>query len=445
MSVTLGISPGGSNWQMKHSTILFSVSNALLITLVLQGAGHAAEEATSDKAQWLKDNLVALDSSQVVAPAQIARSAQSISLSPQLKIQKPKLDRSANGCESLRPFDPKRKLVSQKELDAELLAQKARLAPEPSTLTGQISAFLNSEHPIQTNPVPNTYMNRPTFKLRPRRSTNKLFSTPQSNMASFSASNTNVGAAPVQCASTLQPGSNLPPASSETDTGSQVPAQVGFPLMKQAEHYLFEQPEASAEEKAMIDKYAQMEMGDSADGAPESALGSAANAGPPPFPLNLLPQASLKQLVRGIASVQKPQPHKSSSPIAGFGGWRQPGRAMQPAMVAQAMPTSATFQPVARSLPPGGFHSFVQSLGMQNRNTPAYRVPNYTYLASPPHSYCMRRNVMAVNNHAAFRQSKAKSKRQFRTVQAPASHQSGPQNGTQVAVYPPYANQARLF
>jgi hypothetical protein len=55
---------------------------------------------------------------------------------------------------------------------------------------------------------------------------------------------------------------------------------------------------------------------------PQVSSAGFGTAGPPPFPLNLLPEASLKQLVRSLAGNKST--HSSNAPQAGFGSWHSP-------------------------------------------------------------------------------------------------------------------------
>ncbi|HEY9868602.1 MAG TPA: hypothetical protein V6D08_05510, partial [Candidatus Obscuribacterales bacterium] len=128
---------------MKLSAILVSVN----IVAALPVAAQAGEEAVSDKAEWLKQNLAAMGQ----APRQEQRK---ISLSdPGMSPRKPRV----------RNFAPNRRLPRRIELEQALVAQRARLdasspavslqALTPRTdgpLTGQISAYAIAPQPVVT-------------------------------------------------------------------------------------------------------------------------------------------------------------------------------------------------------------------------------------------------------------------------------------------------------
>src|SRR5262249_7358395 len=112
---------------MKKSTFFVSLRLTPVAALLFQGRSHAAEEALSDKAQWLKENLAILDNEQVSSPSKPSRHRLT-ALKPHMDIRPLSIDG-----EPLRPFVPDRKLPSQRELDeAALVAQRAKTAPQLS-------------------------------------------------------------------------------------------------------------------------------------------------------------------------------------------------------------------------------------------------------------------------------------------------------------------------
>jgi hypothetical protein len=437
---------------MKLSNLLGSIQQAAVIALILQNSASAAEEALSDKAQWLKENLAALDGSQVASYAQTVPLGLSGNKSPtlaSLKSLPPKLDTSHSDMTGQPVLLPFHKLPTRKEYEAALLARKAKLAEEasqssqsfqtgqtPNKLMGEISAFLNSDAnggTTNSNPYISSATARAHLRTRP--------SAVQPKLAMYAAADRNTPSLSNQSPALPTIAEvNGEQANPQAMTQSSVPAQVGFPLMQKAERYLFDQPPASPEDRAMIDHYASMEIGDGADDADN---GSAASAGPPPFPLNLLPQASLKQLVHGIAQVQRPQRH---GPGASFGGWRHPGSA--PMLMAQPAAPAAGFIPVARALPPAGFHSYMQEFPNHYGNLPPYRLANYSYLSSPPSSYYTHRAVVhrpMPANYNVCRHAGPAYRNSYPVMQAPSARERTSQNGVTVAAYPPYASQVRMY
>src|SRR6516162_5947400 len=101
---------------MKLSRFLVSVNIAAVIPIVSQLAGHAADEAVSDKALWLKENLASIGERKAAVrlKAQTAFLAKSASLAKSSDL--PERLTTTKQLSKLRPFVANRKLPSQKEL-----------------------------------------------------------------------------------------------------------------------------------------------------------------------------------------------------------------------------------------------------------------------------------------------------------------------------------------
>jgi len=406
---------------MRLSKFLVSVNLAAVIPIVSQAAGQAAEKAISDKAAWLKENLASMGEKKgaVKLKSQTARLAKALDdrldgLTPTSQLS------------NLRPFVPNRKLPSQKELDQALVAQTAKLAQESTgTLNGKISTFYNSSNPDYSNKAvfsPKTIASTGT-SLKPfSRSIHQIFS----NIATGNSAKPSASAPSVN---------SIPAASEPSEQQASVSPQLGFPLMRQAERYLNDQPETDAQaraDQAVIDRYAQTEFGgsnpdDQGNGGESFAADTASSAGPPPFPLNLLPQSSLKQLVRGMARPTRPTAALSRQPY--FGSWRgNPGAGQYMA---------------PRNLPVAGFHSYVRSYGFCRPNNwqPRQRLVARPYFPSQRQlvSRTLSRPYPVIAlRHPVHRQPSLIA-REFLAMRRPVPP------APRVAAYPPYSSQARLF
>ena len=204
-------------------------------------------------------------------------------------------------------------------------------------LNGKISTFYNSNNP--------DYTNKAVFAPKQSASARLDYSKAATFVKSLPSLATAYSAKvepPAQSHSIPPVITNNAPVFEANEQQSSIPPQLGYPLMRQAERHLTGQPETTEQanaDQAIIDHYAQMEFGGGEQQGPGSdtiATDTASSAGPPPFPLNLLPQASLKQLVRGMARPTRPN-------VAGaqpyFGSWRSgrmAGRSMVPTNLPQA-------------------------------------------------------------------------------------------------------------
>jgi hypothetical protein len=405
---------------MRLSKFLVSVNLAAVIPIVCQAAGQAAEKAISDKAAWLRENLASMGEKK----AQVKLKAQTACLA------KPASD--AIQWSSHRPFVPNRKLPSQKELDQALVVQTAKLAQEQSSpLSGKISAFYNSSNPDYS---PKAVFSPKTIASAGQGS--KPFS--RSIHQIFSSLATAGSAQPMpqpQANSGMQPGvSSTPPASEANEKQAGISPQLGFPLMRQAERYLNDQPETDAQaqaDQAIINRYAQAELGGNnpetqGSGGETFAADTADSAGPPPFPLNLLPQASLKQLVRGMARPTRPTALSRQPSFGSYSGGRRAGQYMVP-----------------RNLPVAGFHSYVRSYGFYRpRNWQAKpRLATRPYFPSQQQlvSRTLNKSYPAIALRHPIHRQPSLIAREFLAMRRPAPPPA------RVAAYPPYSSQARLF
>lgn len=296
---------------MKLSAILVSVN----LVAVLPVAARAAEETVSDKAAWLKQNLVPVEATR-------KNGLRKVSLS----------DAGVTKPVSLRPFMRNRHLPSQRELMEQtarfdnMPSSKAMLVPQmgqtDQPLSGQIAAYeLSVPEPAMSAPV----MAAPAARRAPRRATRAPM--PRSV----------AGQIPVMPGQIL-PQSNqenivpvipepLPLPGSIVSVPAAMPARP--PIQAQA-------PVLSPQERAMMQALVELNqpgktnefrdlpgMQSAGSMTPEAPMDSnypyapnPAMAGQAPFPLSLLPPAALQGLLghRGVPN----------APRATFGSWHQP-------------------------------------------------------------------------------------------------------------------------
>lgn len=128
---------------MKLSAILVSVN----IVATVPVAAQAAEEAVSDKAEWLKQNLAAIDKTGKAASSKIS-------------LSDPGVSARAKGTK-LRPFMANRKLPSKRDVDMQLSAQQARFDERKLATqtmidqqnTPSFRADLDIQHAARSQPV----------------------------------------------------------------------------------------------------------------------------------------------------------------------------------------------------------------------------------------------------------------------------------------------------
>ncbi len=141
----------------------------------------------------------------------------------------------------------------------------------------------------------------------------------------------------------------------------------------------------------------------SAGNGDASGFGS---AGPPPFPLNLLPAPALKQLIRSVALGVAP--HNTNSPKSYFGSWHN-GTNLSPSPYSYIS-----------NLPPTGFHSFIQP------------------------SYSRRAHILHVSNHWALPVVTVYGNKSIPRSSAGkkiSKDKSRGESQVKIAAYPPYAKR----
>jgi hypothetical protein len=411
---------------MKLFKLLVSVNFAAVLPIVVQSAGQATETAISDKADWIKDNLVALEKAKEPFKLRYQK--------PTLAKSETKLTDNALGLttskqlKQLRPFLANRRLPTERELERGLIAQTPRLAIDPSTpLNGKVATYYNGAN------YDSAYSSAAPARFASAAGQNQQISQLAHRFAKAAAT---TGSAIPQSQSDSQTSGSFNPndyPSAQEINGHQssVPPQLGFPLMRQAERHLNEQPQDTAAanaDQAIIDQYAQMEFGgdDPSSGGANLSASSGSSAGPPPFPLNLLPQSSLKQLVRGMA-----RPTRLNGPQPYFGCWHG-GQGS----------TSRFTTP--RNLPQAGFHSYIRGNGFPRYQSFALRSPvasrpNFNWHRTPAYHVAHRpyTGVVSTPLPAASKHYAPTRRPMFATRRLAPT--------VKVAVYPPYSSQVRLF
>lgn len=405
---------------MKFSKIILSVNLAAAIPLAAQTAGQAQGPAISDKAQWLKDSLATVQKTKgLSATAGLLPEAKETTL---CKSQDP-LDclTKSSDLACCRPFVKERRLPSEKDLSHALVSQAPRLAISPaSTLSGSVSTY--------SVPAMPSFLSTKTTE-----STSKPSFVPKLAIPKFSQSPSQVADRLVNAHNQLPKvksgldqspttaGNTGMPESTPLAPPSLISSHSGFALMRQAEQELFvpSEPEAlTRQDLAIVDRYAESQ---DADSAPLSNSGS---AGPPPFPLNLLPEASIKQLMRGMAN-----PGKSAVRGASFGAWGRGQRAAQ--------------SYCTRALPLGSFQSHIHTTRFIARN--GFR--NGWALKGSGYAHAPRFRARTIPRSYYPSTSTLRLPVKYNYVYSPqllAATRRSPSAFT-YAMYPPYASPARLY
>jgi hypothetical protein len=296
---------------MNLSKLLLSVNIAATLPIAVQIAAQASNQNAATEANSFKDSVNALSNQSKSSMTQVTVARKSFKLVKQTP--------TASSVEvdgvKLRAFLPGRRLPSTKDL--QLVSQNAQMAPEQSSLNGTVS---------ETNVSPYAYAGESGSKsaysaAAPRAVLNQVQAVARqirtaSNKKKIQQNITPTSIAPETASTSMQ--------NSVADFGQfskDVPASW---MANEKNLSLIQAPTVSPKEMAQIDRQI---------GRPEAT----GTAGPPPFPLSLLPQQSLKQFVGA-----KPQ-NKVAAPPSFFGSWHN-------AMGSQ--PTK-----LASSLAPAGFRT----------------------------------------------------------------------------------------
>lgn len=408
---------------MKLSAIFVSVNLAATLPVASAGAVFAADAAKSDKANWLKSSLASLDT---------AANHKKGERSAKLSYSVPTADITGSTLHSngvkLRPFVANRKLPSQHDLDVQFIAQTAKmaavaapqssqlvaqtpsLAVEPEPLSGRVSEVYSS---FPASPVSNYgsvgYVKQSSSRLMPGQvpsvpgqirqfrasgrtrylpKSQPVVSAPEEAMESQHAPSAPrmIQAAQLQQVQKLQQTQQLLQMQQMQQAVQQMQqAMQQGPAEPEAE----EEPGGiSSEEQSIIDRMVAAAHARTVDGAASSE-----GAGPPPFPLSLLPQDQLKSMIGGLRHT-----HTDAAPSY-FGSWR--GNSIS-------------------ALPASGFHSYVPHAASGSRTRSGARA---TVKAAGPTT----KQATTANMHQASEGSRPMAQLRRLTPQ-----------DSRVAQYPPY-------
>jgi hypothetical protein len=346
---------------MKLSAILLSVT----LPVAASTAAYSAEPAKGGStADWLKQNLASLDGKQqqkktATKPRKgafshpIADASGGLRAAPALK---------------MLPFVANRKLPSQRELDMQLISQTAKMASSQQmpALTSQTAMMATAPQPLAGN-VSEVYSMMPygsssagnvatygAVGYVPQRSsrvvpgqvpavqnqirqfhsgkrTRYIAPAPVPTLGDVDAMSAPMSMAPSPPPMQMMMQSSLPSPGQLLGQQQSMPMQMQMAPQQQAQRFNapllvpMQAPPFTPDEQAILDRMSPMQSGN-------SGADSASSAGPAPFPLSLLPQDSLKQVISGSRS------HRSDAPPSYFGCWHG--------------------APQTASLPSSGFHTY---------------------------------------------------------------------------------------
>jgi hypothetical protein len=335
---------------MKLAKFLFSVNLAAAIPVAVQASASAHDEAVN-RDGWLKDSIASLDKSGQPDSGKQTQISKAIN---QAKTKASTQDLGAKIV--MRPFVPNRKLPHRWELEGTLKAQEPKMAPDPvNRLNGVVSGYFQPSETRSTISALNTNAISPTaasglkrnkthFERVAEMTRNLIKVIPTGSQAMASAAvnphANNTGNSGIDALKNL---------SLATRNQTQVAPESGFPMLQSAEKVLFANDNKAGEQDSPTSiaaireqqAIAELSVGEN-EQSPEREFGTMNSAGPPPFPLNLLPEETLKNFVRGLG------PTHTSTPRVYFGSWHR----------------SATMS----TLPPGGFKNYSLSTSQRRRS-----------------------------------------------------------------------------
>ncbi len=292
----------------QNQFIVHKAGLGLSITLVLVNQLAAQAGTASDKTQWLTKSI-----------GQAKQSNATITLQP-LSAREDTQEKSSISDAAdtpkynvkMRPFIPNRRLPSRRDLEAALIEQKAKLAEENNArLNGQISTFVVGAE-SQNSPA-STYNSSIYNRNFISRNYVKQ-STPKSRQANFSF---------MKQAEQHLLSTSMPQPNQQTNISTTPNSVPTMPLAALAPTVPIPSPTIMNQlmVNPSIDAYSPtMSLAQPSYGTLNNQTNSGfGSAGPPPFPLNLVPEATLKQLIRSLAGGGSSR--FSNAPRAAFGSW----------------------------------------------------------------------------------------------------------------------------
>jgi hypothetical protein len=274
-----------------------SLGLSLLLLLVNQIAAQAG--TSSDKTKWLTNNL----NKQKPDSAPISLKPLSAQEDCANKINSITVDYSSNSarCIKLRPFMANRKLPSRRDLELALTEQKAKMADEENArLNGQVSTFVVGENNFATKIERPT--NTPINHINRTYTKHNIAKNAQNSFAFIKQAEQHLFSSPPIAS---QPIFNPQPSTNDIDTTNMASLSPASIQSEETGPSAFNLPLIGPNIQAVL---------------PSSGFGS---AGPPPFPLNLLPEATLKQLIKSLAGNNRCHNSGNTQAVA-FGSWHNP-------------------------------------------------------------------------------------------------------------------------
>jgi len=321
----------------------------------------------------------------------------------------------------LRPFVRNRALPSRRDIAA-LQEERARMAEDIRTfspLSGKVSAFESYQSPnYDSNPRPSSSRRRANRVNKPMQSA--ISPPPAVTIAPTPPQEPLPIVEAAQSVPTEEP--VIKPAASNNQ---------GFSFLHSAEQYfsglISHPPDTSA--SSQTKQAASLSVIESPPGyptfPPESASPSATNntmslsvspvtsavsepsgfgsAGPPPFPLSLLPAPALKQLIRSMAYGSTS--HAGHAPPSYFGSWHN----------SSTFNANSPATSVAYLTPQGNFHSYMHS---------SYPRPRSKSRSAPSAVTTSHRNTHTSKNSTKKEQNKLASYPAYSRQIVPASNVS---------------------
>lgn len=327
---------------MKLSLILVSVNIAATLPIAAAGVASAADQAKSDKADWLKSSLAQMDATPTQKSGLRARA---LSLSVPSDTAGTVRPRSVK----LRPFVPGRKLPSQHDLDVQFIAQNAKyasvrqapelieqtamMAPSAEPLSGRVQEiYPAAQHSVATygnvgyvkqsssRVVPGQVPSAPGQIRQFKGAKRTKYVPTQQNQITQPTRPVQMPEEQAWTADYPTLGTSIsqqqPSLNSSPFQPSQSMQRFAQPTQMQSSSP-FTSPGITPDEQSIIDRMVAQThaRNQAAEGSQSANLSSA--AGPPPFPLNLLPADSLKSIISGMHR----SPQNAQAPSSYFGSW----------------------------------------------------------------------------------------------------------------------------
>jgi hypothetical protein len=382
---------------MKLVKLLVGVNVAAIMPVVMESSASASNNSEPKTGDWLKESIAKLDTTNLKQSERVAQSqgARSLNRSSQAT--------SVNSKSiQMQPFVPNRRLPHKDELAITLKAQEAKFAPVPTTnLSGRVSSFYptsqenlnaygsfppaNSKTSIQALPATGRQTSRLVLSSRSQTRPTSAITTDRGSLRP-SASNV---AAPLSAQNFFAKDS-------------------GFSLMHNAERMLLSHEHSASDEDDSQSSFLT-DAGDTRDSRSlkDHELSTTGSAGPPPFPLNLLPEDSLRRFVRGMAC------SRVAAPKVYFGCWHNDGH--------------------LAALPSGGFQNYSNRLAAGSTAAKHQRPAALHSAAGMPRTHSLGATAPVVGNV----QRNANFSRRNSSAPRPQEPKT--------AIYPPYHLSAVLF